>query len=78
MKMCHGCGNNYDKVFEVTMNDRTFVFDSFECAAHVLAPTCDHCGCRILGHGIEADGKFFCCAHCSKKQGVKGVVDRVG
>jgi hypothetical protein len=29
-----------------------------------LAPTCAHCGCRILGHGFEHDGDTFCCAHC--------------
>jgi hypothetical protein len=41
------------------------VFDSFECAIHALAPVCAHCQCRIVGHGMETDGKFFCCAHCA-------------
>ena len=31
----------------------SYTFDSFECAIQKLAPTCAHCGCRILGHGIE-------------------------
>jgi hypothetical protein len=77
MKKCDCCGNTYDKSFEVSMAGVTYTFDSFECAADKLAPTCDHCGCRILGHGIEASGKFFCCAHCAKSDGVTGAVDRV-
>jgi len=76
MKKCDVCGNKYDKSFEISMAGRTYVFDSFECAIHKLAPTCADCGCRILGHGIEARGAFFCCAHCAKQQGVEGAVDR--
>jgi hypothetical protein len=56
MAVCEVCGNDYDKTFEVRRGDETHVFDSFECAIHALAPTCDHCGCRIIGHGIESDG----------------------
>jgi hypothetical protein len=33
--------------------------------------------CKIVGHGIEANGTFYCCAHCAKKSGVRGVDDRV-
>lgn len=76
MQQCEVCGNNYDKPITVTREGATHVFDSFECAIQMLAPTCDHCGCRIIGHGIESDGTFFCCAHCAKKSGVKGVDDR--
>jgi hypothetical protein len=36
-----------------------------------------HCGCRIIGHGVEDDGKFFCCAHCAHFEGVNEVRDRV-
>ena len=43
----------------------TQVFDSFECAIHALALTCAHCGCRVIGHGVEANGRIFCCAHCA-------------
>lgn len=32
----------------------THVFDSFECAIHRLAPVCEHCGCKIIGHGLQA------------------------
>jgi hypothetical protein len=53
------------------------IFDSFECAIHALAPSCAHCACSVLGHGIEADGAFYCCAHCAKASGVEGLKDRV-
>jgi hypothetical protein len=74
---CEVCGNVYDKAFEVVMAGQSHVFDSFECAIHALAPTCDHCGCKIIGHGVEANGSFYCCAHCAKHEGVRGVDDRV-
>lgn len=78
MAPCELCGNTYDKAFEVRASDgTTHVFDSFECAIHVMAPTCDHCQCRIIGHGIEADGRFYCCAHCARHSGVVEAVDRV-
>jgi hypothetical protein len=54
-----------------------FVFDSFECAIQLLAPTCAHCGIRVIGHGVEADGIVFCCAHCARSVGSPGVIDRV-
>lgn len=76
MAKCELCGNDYDKAFSVTMAGVAHTFDSFECAIHVLAPTCAHCGCRIIGHGMEAEGRFFCCAHCAKHMGVRGLDDR--
>jgi hypothetical protein len=60
------------------MNGSTHTFDSFECAIHALAPTCENCGIRIVGHGLEKDGTFFCCEHCAEMQGVAGLRDRVG
>ena len=77
MAVCEICGNDYDKAFEVKSGGRAHVFDSFECAIHALAPTCTHCACRIIGHGVEANGSMYCCAHCARKSGVKGVDDRV-
>jgi hypothetical protein len=73
---CEVCGNEYDKSFEVRMRGRTHTFDSFECAIHALAPVCRHCGCKIVGHGVEADGTFFCCARCAATMGVAEVRDR--
>ena len=77
MAVCDVCGNDYDKAFQVTMAGKTKTFDSFECAISALAPKCAHCGCRVIGHGIEAAGKIFCCAHCAEKEHVGGLKDRV-
>jgi Rieske Fe-S protein len=79
MAVCEVCGNDYDKAFEVKPAGAggTRVFDSFECAINALAPTCAHCGCKVIGHGVEANGTMYCCAHCARKSGVKGVDDRV-
>ena len=76
MARCEVCGNDYDKSFQIQMQGRTHTFDSFECAVHALAPTCAHCSCRVLGHGVEAGGSIYCCAHCASEMGVKNVRDR--
>jgi hypothetical protein len=68
MARCEVCGNEYDKTIEVTVGGEAHVFDSFECAIHALAPQCDHCGCRIIGHGVESNGSFFCCASCAREE----------
>jgi Rieske Fe-S protein len=76
MASCEVCGNEYDKTFEILRGGETHVFDSFECAIHALAPVCEHCGCRVIGHGVEADGRIFCCAHCANEAGLGGLADR--
>lgn len=66
-------GNDYEKTMVITAPGRTGTFDSFECALHAMAPTCEHCACRIIRHGVEApDGRYFCCAHCAQIAGVPG------
>lgn len=77
MPQCETCGNEYDKLIEVIMDGKSHLFDSFECALHRLAPTCSHCGCRIIGHGIEAEARFYCCAHCARHAGFTPPADRV-
>ncbi len=77
MARCDTCGNDYDKVLTISRGNQTGTFDSFECAIHALAPNCAHCGCKVIGHGAEHDGTFYCCAHCARKAGVRGVDDRV-
>lgn len=75
---CDLCGNDYDKTFQLIGADGvTRTFDSFECAIHAVAPTCEHCGCRIVGHGTESEGSMFCCAHCAGERGVSGARDRI-
>jgi hypothetical protein len=76
MAKCDQCGNDYDKSFEITMRGQTHTFDSFECAIQSLAPVCPHCGCKIIGHGVEEGGAIYCCAHCAGKSGATGVSDR--
>ena len=77
MAVCEVCGNDYDKAFQViAVGGDQHTFDSFECAAYALAPRCEHCDCQILGHGVEANGSIYCCAHCAGAEGVSGVADR--
>jgi len=77
MGTCEVCGNAYDKAFNVNMAGSEHTFDSFECAIHALAPTCAHCGCKVVGHGVEQDSTVYCCASCAKHAGIKGLKDRV-
>jgi hypothetical protein len=76
MAVCEVCGNDYDKSFEVARGGESHTFDSFECAIHALAPQCAHCGSRVIGHGVEADGTIYCCAHCAGAEGESGLTDR--
>jgi hypothetical protein len=76
MATCEVCGNDYDKSFQVVAQGKSHTFDSFECAIHRLAPTCAHCDCRIMGHGVEVGGKMYCCANCARHSGAKGIADR--
>lgn len=73
---CDVCGNDYDNAFTVTQGSRIGVFDSFECAIHAMAPRCAHCDCRVIGHGVEANGRIWCCAHCAEHDGARGIADR--
>jgi hypothetical protein len=76
MPRCERCGNDYDKSFQVMLAGQAHTFDSFECAIQTLAPTCEHCGTRIIGNGLEQSGRMFCCGHCAEESGVKDLRDR--
>jgi hypothetical protein len=76
MAKCEVCGNEYDKSFEVIAAGARHTFDSFECAIQAIAPSCGHCNCKIIGHGIEVGGSFFCSAHCAKAATSADVKDR--
>jgi hypothetical protein len=76
MARCETCGNDYDKTFDVVSGGECHTFDSFECAIQAMAPTCPHCGCRVIGHGVESNGEIFCCGSCAKMEGVVGIKDR--
>ena len=77
MSACEVCGNEYDKAFEIRRDGESHTFDSFECAIHLMAPECAHCGVKVAGHGVEANGSVFCCAHSARHEGVEAVTDRV-
>ena len=82
MAVCEVCGNDYQMSFEVrVVSGDVHMFDSFECAVQRLAPICEHCQCRIIGHGVDVEGRFYCCAHCARSseggQGAK-IRDSVG
>ena len=77
MGTCEVCGNSYDKAFSISVaGGAAHTFDSFECAIQKCAPKCDHCGCKVIGHGVEKSGRIFCCVHCASKEGVKELRDR--
>lgn len=77
MAQCATCGNEYDRCIKVTADGKTWQFDSFECAIHKLAPACEHCGCKVLGHGVESGEEIFCSAHCARERGVQGLAMHV-
>jgi hypothetical protein len=68
MAVCEVCGNDYDMSFEVVAQGARHTFDSFECAIHRMAPICEHCGVKVIGHGVVVDGSFYCCAHCARAE----------
>ena len=77
MQECEVCGNAYHDAFVVVVRGRRHVFDSFECAIHALAPHCASCGCRVIGHGVQHEKRIYCSAHCARRAGIDGAVDRV-
>jgi len=76
MPICATCGNDYDKTFEVIKDGTRHTYDSFECAIQALAPHCAACQCRIIGHGVEVGGNYYCCAHCAEQAGHSAITDR--
>jgi hypothetical protein len=66
MEKCEVCG--CEKSFDVVVEGESHSFDSFECAIQALAPACPTCDVRIIGHGVEANGETFCCAHCAREE----------
>lgn len=76
MAACEVCGNEYDKAFELIAAGQKHMFDSFGCAIQAIAPVCEHCQCRVIGHGVEVGWRFFCCAHCARIATSADVKDR--
>jgi len=76
MAICEVCGNDYDKSFDLIAAGARHTFDSLECAIQAIAPICEHCKCRVIGHGVEVSDHFFCCAHCARTATSADVKDR--
>jgi hypothetical protein len=76
-KQCAVCGNEYDKLIQITKGGQTLFFDCFECAIHAMAPHCEGCGLHVIGHGVEVDNLIFCSAQCARKHGKVGLSDRL-
>jgi len=77
MLRCKTCGNEYQGGFELRFDGQSYDFDCFECAIHKLAPSCEGCGCRIIGHGVQSQSRLFCSGHCARAKGVKGLQTHV-
>jgi hypothetical protein len=75
MARCEVCGNEYDRAMEITVAGFKHVFDCIECAIHAIAPRCEHCGCTVIGHGQESDGRSYRGASCATAEGVRGALD---
>ena len=76
MAHCEICGNDYEKSLEMVVEGNRHIFDGFESAIQALAPICPHCGCRIIGHGVENGKQIFCCVHCASAHGSTDLKDR--
>lgn len=78
MHRCDTCGNTYENPLEVRFEGHTYTFDCFECAIHKLAPPCQNCGCRIVGHGVQSDDTMFCSSHCARSRGIQSFTTHIG
>lgn len=70
------CGNEYRNTFTLSRAGETKTFDGFECAIHMSAPTCSHCGCRVLGHAVEAPGAMYRGSHRAREASHAPASDR--
>ncbi|MFU8831063.1 MAG: hypothetical protein ACNA7J_02795 [Wenzhouxiangella sp.] len=76
MGTCATCGNDYDGSLLIRSNGQEFEFDSFECAIEKLAPRCEQCDVRVIGHGVQRESTIYCGAHCASQAGETDLVDR--
>lgn len=70
MEKCEQCGNAYNRTFHIKMDGKEHAYDCFECAIEALAPRCEECGTRVIGHGVEHGLQIFCCAQCARNKGI--------
>ncbi len=79
MATCDVCGNEYRQALLISVEGRPGrgVYDSFECAIAGHAPRCGHCGCTVIGHGVQEGDTVFCCANCARRAGNYEFVDHI-
>jgi len=66
---CEVCRNDYHEALDALLRELIRYFDSCECALAALAPRCEHCGCRIVGPGVQLGGRTYCCDSCAARLG---------
>lgn len=76
MIRCESCGNWDDKSFTIQLGGQNYAFDCFDCAIESLAWSCAYCRKRILGHGVENNGKTFCSSKCVKASELRQACER--
>ena len=76
MAKCEHCGNEYNKTFDIRFKGETHLFDSFECTIQKMAPECNHCGCKIIGHGVENSGRIFAAPIAPERVAKTGLCNR--
>jgi hypothetical protein len=75
VETCDQCGNAYAQTFQVHMKGKDYSFDCFECAIAKLAPHCNECDTRVIGHGVEYNSDIYCCAQCARNKGIEELQD---
>lgn len=63
---CAICGNGFDNGLQLSIDGVTHEFDCIECASHALASSCEHCGRRLIGNGVNVRGTRYCSLHCAE------------
>ena len=65
MERCEVCGQGYHRLIRVEQDGRDHLFDCFQCAIAAMAPSCGHCGAKVIGHGMAREGDIFCWQGCA-------------
>ncbi len=77
MARCEVCGNDYDKAFEVVLNEQSHTFDSFECAIRALAPVLHPLWLQSNWARRRSRRQHFLLCSCAEHSGAVGTQDRV-
>lgn len=65
MPACATCGFDTNEPLSIRYHAISAEYCCFECAITPLAPICQHCRCKVIGHGAYGPkGEIFCCHYC--------------